>query len=64
MNTLYTKDEQVQMLAFVFLSPPLGVIFGYVLAAVVINYARWEIAFMIISGIAVINFLFMAFFPA
>lgn len=63
-NTLYTKDEQVQMLAFVFLSPPLGVIFGYVLAAVVINYAHWEIAFMIISGIAVINFLFMSFFPA
>ena len=52
------------MMAFVFLSPPLGVIFGYVLAAVVINYAQWEIAFMIISGIAVINFLFMSFFPA
>jgi len=63
-NTLYTKDEQVQMLAFVFLSPPLGVIFGYVLAAVVINYAHWEVAFMIIAGITLLNFLLMGFFPS
>ena len=63
-NTLYTKDEQVQMLAFVFLTPPLGVIFGYVLAAVVVNYTHWEVAFMIIAGITLLNFLLMGFFPA
>jgi predicted MFS family arabinose efflux permease len=51
------------MLAFVFLSPPLGVIFGYVLAAVVINYTHWEIAFMIIAAIDFIFFLIMLFFP-
>ena len=51
------------MLAFVFLSPPLGVIFGYVLAAVVINYAHWEVAFMIISSIAFINFFLLLCFP-
>ena len=51
------------MLAFVFLSPPLGVIFGYVLAAVVINYAHWEVAFMIISSIAFINFILLLCFP-
>jgi len=52
------------MLAFVFLSPPLGVIFGYVLAAVVINYTHWEVAFMIISGIDFVNFLIMLCFSA
>ena len=64
MNTLYTKDEQVQMLAFAFLTPPLGVIFGYVLAAVIVNYTHWEVAFMIIAGITLLNFLLMGFFPA
>ena len=63
-NILYSKEEQVQMLAFVFLSPPLGVIFGYVLAAVVINYTHWEVAFMIISGIDFVNFLIMLCFSA
>jgi MFS family permease len=52
------------MLAFVFLSPPLGVIFGYVLAAVVIDYTHWEVAFMIIAGITLMNFFLMSFFPA
>lgn len=51
------------MLAFVFLSPPLGVIFGYVLAAVVVNYAHWEVAFMVISGIALMNTILMLIFP-
>ena len=52
------------MLAYVFLSPPLGVILGYGLAAVVINYTHWEVAFMIIAAIDLLFFVIMLFFPA
>lgn len=62
-NTLYEEHQHIQMLAYVYLSPPLGVILGYILGAVVIDFTEWQVAFMLIAGINLINTVLMILFP-
>ena len=50
-------------MSLMLLSPPLGIISGYIMTAWLINHVRWEISFYIQGVIMILCFILTLFVP-